>query len=872
MYKTKIISILGIILAMAVGAGAATIRVPADYANMQDAVNASVNGDTVLVAPGRYKVNLNFYGKNIVLTSEAGRELTFLEPGGTVSPIIALTNGESAAAVIDGFTFGINTYTCRAISVYGASPTIQNNIFRKHHSLDGSSPVLFIGTASNSLITRNLFYDNTGPAMNAWIEMAGAVNFVNNTIYGGTTGLMAASASTVVRNNIITGCGTGLYSPGGWTVMENYNDVWGNGINYSAITPSPYDISANPVFLDSLSRNFLLHRASPCIDAGHPSLPNDPDGTRNDIGALPFDQRIPSVFNLNLGSEDIAHVLNHTPTFHWTFYDTVYMTQARYELEVRTDKEWTIAEMWQSGQILAADNFAVYSGATLQDGETYYYRIRVSGDGSSWGLWKEAAFTMNAAPAPPHLLWPLNQLVSIEAVRLMVKNSFDANGDEPYYDFQIFSDPGLTQLVISESGVTEQSDSTRSSFYDLNNVGTQYWWRARAGDRYEAGEWSSPATFTLRNPISFNVPLTYPTIQAGIDSAQERDTVLVAPGTYTGDGNRDLTFRGKHVILKSENGPETTIIDCEAGPMNAHWGIYLHDSEDSQAVIDGFTIKNSFTDELGAIYLVASSPIIRNCIITENDGAGIYGTNGARPVIDSCIISKNAGNGINGGFMNFSGTVISNSVIKDNGLHGIRIFIYPGSSLTNCTIVGNGEAGIFMESEPPKAMRPDIDSTVISNCLIAYNKYGIYKGCCWFPVYAIRCNDVFGNDSGNFVNLAQHGGDEFGNLELNPQFCAYSSGDYHISSLSPCAPANNSCGQLMGAYGVNCSIMCGDVDGSGKVNILDVGYLIRYLYKGGPPPVDLNMADVDNSGAVNITDVSYLINFLYKNGPPLICP
>ncbi|SYZ71862.1 exported hypothetical protein [Candidatus Zixiibacteriota bacterium] len=872
MFRTIFILIISALLWAVSESGAVTLHVPADYINIQDAINASVSGDTVLVAPGRYAVNLNFYGKNIVLTSEAGRDLTFLDPGGAETHIISFTNGESAAAVIDGFTFGTKTFTCRAISVYGASPTIRNNIFRKHHSLDGSSPVLFIGSGSNSLVTHNLFYDNTGPAMNAWIEMAGAVNFVNNTIFGGTTGLMAASASTIVRNNIITGCQVGLYSPGGWTVTENYNDIWGNSQNYSGLYASPFDISADPFFLDTLSRNFYLHRASACIDAGHPSLPNDLDGTRIDIGALPFDQRIPSAYNLNLGSEDIAHVLNHTPTIHWMFYDTVNMTQAGYEIEVGTDKDWASAETWQSGQIITSDTFAIYSGTALENGITYYFRIRVSGNGTDWGAWTEAAFTMNAPPEAPDLLWPLNQLVSIEAVRLIVRNSFDANGDEPYYDFQIFSDPGLTQLAISEAGVTEQLDSTRSSFYDLNDVGTQYWWRARAGDQYDVGEWSSPMTFTLRNPISFNVRTSYPTIQAGIDSAQERDTVLVAPGTYTGDGNRDLTFRGKRVILKSESGPEVTIIDCEAGPMNAHWGFYLHDSEDTLTVIDGFTIKNSFTDELGAIFLIAASPTIRNCIITENDGSGIYGSSGAKPVIDSCIISNNTLNGINFGYMHLSGAVISNSLIKGNGMNGIWIFIYPGSSVFNCTFVGNGEAGIFMEAEPPKAMQPDVDSTVISNCLIAYNKYGIYKGCCWFPVYAIRCNDVFGNDSGNFVSLAEHGEDEFGNLELNPQFCDYAAGDYHISAASPCAPANNSCAVLMGTFGIECLIMCGDLDGSGVLNILDISFLIQYLYKHGPEPDDINMADVNNSGAINILDVAHLINYLYKSGPALDCP
>ncbi len=67
------------------------------------------------------------------------------------------------------------------------------------------------------------------------------------------------------------------------------------------------------------------------------------------------------------------------------------------------------------------------------------------------------------------------------------------------------------------------------------------------------------------------------------------------------------------------------------------------------------------------------------------------------------------------------------------------------------------------------------------------------------------------------------------------------------------------------------SYLCGDADNNSTVNILDITFLIAYLYKDGPAPESHWAADPNGSDTINILDITYLIAYLYKDGPAPIC-
>ncbi|MFH1374736.1 MAG: dockerin type I domain-containing protein [bacterium] len=65
--------------------------------------------------------------------------------------------------------------------------------------------------------------------------------------------------------------------------------------------------------------------------------------------------------------------------------------------------------------------------------------------------------------------------------------------------------------------------------------------------------------------------------------------------------------------------------------------------------------------------------------------------------------------------------------------------------------------------------------------------------------------------------------------------------------------------------------VCGDVDGSGAVDVGDLTYLVAYLFQSGPPPPVIDAADVDGSDFIDVADLTYLVGYLFQGGPAPVC-
>jgi hypothetical protein len=202
------------------------------------------------------------------------------------------------------------------------------------------------------------------------------------------------------------------------------------------------------------------------------------------------------------------------------------------------------------------------------------------------------------------------------------------------------------------------------------------------------------------------VPDEYATIQAAIDDCNDGDVIIVAPGTYTGEGNRDIDFLGKAITVRSidPNDPNivaTTIIDCNE--EYSHRVFSFHNGETSSSILAGLTITNGNLVAGGCgggIYCELSSPTINNCIVTGNSaghGGGIACL-GGRPRITNCTISSNRSRSLVGSYGGGvwsrynSRAMLTNCIISGNSADyggGISCWEKNRTEIHNCTIVGN---------------------------------------------------------------------------------------------------------------------------------------------------------------------------------------
>jgi predicted outer membrane repeat protein len=371
------------------------------------------------------------------------------------------------------------------------------------------------------------------------------------------------------------------------------------------------------------------------------------------------------------------------------------------------------------------------------------------------------------------------------------------------------------------------------------------------------------------------VPGQYVTIQAAIDDANDGDVVVVADGDYAGDNNKNLDFVGRGITVRSLNGPEFTIIDCEGEGR----GLYFHNGEDGNSVVSGFFITNghvtnsspgsdsggailcednsnptivncSFISNSapqrngGAIDATLSSPVIRNCTFTQNQagahgGAASFGNSNA--LVDSCVFIGNHCDNFSadGGAIYIGGTpapIIKNCLFIGNrggrdGSGGAIRNYYASPTIINSTFVGNKTNSCCSSAIGGAIANVSDSSPIITNCILWGNSAPrggneiANSGNC-HPVVSY-CNirggwngsNVYNRSGSSVINAG-------GNINADSLFASGPLGDYYLSQIIAGQSSDSPCVDAGSDLAINLSLanFTTRTDNMGDLGIVDIGY------------------------------------------------
>jgi hypothetical protein len=225
-------------------------------------------------------------------------------------------------------------------------------------------------------------------------------------------------------------------------------------------------------------------------------------------------------------------------------------------------------------------------------------------------------------------------------------------------------------------------------------------------------------------------------LQSAVDAARPGDTVLARSGEYLVCA--PLTFRGKAITVRSEGGPDRTVIRRCLSPVDAVplSTLVFQDGEGAGSVLDGFTVAGELKDMAefsiphdlsggGILCAGGASPLIRNCVVAGHAasfGGGIACLDGSSPRISGCKIAWNVALGGGGVFLRNSSPLIEDCTILGNmaapaDTGGSGILCLGGSPVfSRCRIAGNG-------ATCGSAFHADGASALLESCTIFGNSF-----------------------------------------------------------------------------------------------------------------------------------------------------
>lgn len=568
--------------------------------------------------------------------------------------------------------------------------------------------------------------------------------------------------------------------------------------------------------------------------------------------ATPTDIHFPVSQNINFGVDGTdGMLLNPNPIVYWNYFNPEGTSQTRYEIEVGTDDDWTVAEMWTDGIVFSTDTQVVYSGATLMDSTTYYLRLRVH-DSSDWGDWRKLTFWTHYV-----------HIYHVPGVFSSIQNAIDAalkcdtvlvaqgdytedinlDGDSPALvsedgplHTRLWAATSLAQVIYIPDG--SSYNNVISGFTLQNNEGS-YGLRVGSGNN-----------ITVTNCLFQN---TQRAAYLGSSSGTFRNCSFISNG-YLSQGGALRFDECSNIEIDSctfeDNtgsgaiyawGNDNIVISNSIGFGNSggsSGGAFLFATNSTNLQILGNTLVGNIAQSMGAGISVTNSEqiLIRNNIVAfSSDGYGLFLSGCTNTVVDFNNVFENEG-GDYYGLEIGEGSISMDPLFVDTISHDFNI-----QSNSPCVNTGHPDPSYY----DPDGTRADMGAL------------------------ATTCSDTTDQDSDGITICYDNCPEVANPLQIDSDFdgvgdtCDNCPNDFNSSQLDT---NGNGIGDICDGC-CNHDGIRGDANVDGNILVDDLILLVDYLFKGGSSPACDEEADANSDGNILVDDLTLLVDYLFKGGP-----
>ncbi len=461
---------------------------------------------------------------------------------------------------------------------------ILNNIIVGNSATWGGGIRIFGAGFGSAILIRNNVLDN------------------NSADFGGNIYVFSGANPEIVNNVIINSPnGSGIFNLGNADIR--YNNVWNNQpFDYELTNPGIGDISADPLFVGGTPIDYHLQESSPCIDAGDPDSPLDPDNTVSDIGAFFFGEDLPPIPVTGFQ----ALPSDQKVLLQWQIPNLIDYSATR--LVRRTDR---FPMNQDDGDVIFEGNTLLFQDTGLQNGAEYFYAAFAKDAARQFS---EASFA-NAVPEAG-----TSAVIRIPVDFVTIQEGLNA------------ASPGDTVMVYPGT----YSPSTNGEVFPIMMADSVVLISKSGRDSTVVDAEQTNLVFLGANDATIRGF----TITGGWNSSIGADTLGGFYGSPSGGG---ILCRDATDMEISENAIIGNRADGPLFPDGRGGGIFCFDSE---VIIKDNIITDNFADrEHGGISCVGGSAVIENNQILRNKGGGI-GLTSILATIRKNLIAENVVTGL----------------------------------------------------------------------------------------------------------------------------------------------------------------------------------------------------------------------------------